>query len=195
MNNNNIQFINVTNINCPNLVLAYQDVKTKNIGEEDVSHFRFFDIEHVLKRQNVEDMITKIIQMVHFDEDYPENQNIFITEKNNNPTCMVRVDGMWKMNEPLSNVTPMLLKSINNFAQLGHIGRREEYLGRYLYITLLDLERASEPRNIKPNMYGINNTIYSMTKTMVPDLIKKRQEKEKKRLKQTAELEQLLHKK
>jgi hypothetical protein len=84
-NSNNI---NTTNTNITNNIII------KNFGEENIEHLQNNIYENLL--QGIYTAVPKLIKLIHFDKNHPENQNIKFTNKKY-PYLKIMKDNKWQL--------------------------------------------------------------------------------------------------
>ena len=84
-NSNNI---NTTNTNITNNIII------KNFGEENIEHLQDNIYENLL--QGIYTAVPKLIKLIHFDKNHPENQNIKFTNKKY-PYLKIMKDDKWQL--------------------------------------------------------------------------------------------------
>lgn len=168
--------ININTINNVNILQAYRDIEMKSLGNEYLGRISMTDFKDIFRRENDKDppmdvVIGRAIAMIHFNPRSPENNNIFITERKNEPECMVFTDGRWIIGEKLENRLSSLMISVfyliekNNYTTKKHMNYEEQYLVKTLK------EIALEYGGSRPSRFGVDKLLYSLTKTEVPKLI------------------------
>ena len=87
-NNTNITN-NTNNIKNNNIII-------NNIGEENTKYLKSLDFANLL--QGIYGAVPKLIEKIHFNPEYPENQNIKITNKKE-PYIKVRKNNKWELQD------------------------------------------------------------------------------------------------
>jgi len=103
---------NITNIMIPNI---YVNVKMNSLGEEDISQHTLEKIRKALENsEEAKDFFGKLVDMVHFDENCPENHNIHITkvdDKIERTICTTFKEDRWQFLETIHRLMYDLKKT------------------------------------------------------------------------------------
>lgn len=169
---NTIKNLHINNITNISVMRVYKDVDTMSIGNEDISRMSYENdyltiLNHADNNEpRIENMIGRAIRVLHFNKDFPENNNIFVTTKASVPVCTVFVNGEWRIDLPLQNVFPLLIKSISRLCLKfqTHGNDDEQRATKRLNDALMDATCV-------PDKYGINVVLYSCTKIDVPKIV------------------------
>ena len=102
--NNNINITNNTN-NTNNI--TNNNIIINNIGEENTKYLKSLDFANLL--QGIYGAVPKLIEQIHFNPEYPENQNIKYPNKKN-PYLKIMKNNKWQ----LVNKKPELLDLIDS---------------------------------------------------------------------------------
>ena len=89
--NNSIN-TNITNSNSHNNNTNILNIN--NIGEENIKHISYNYYSNILK--GIYGAVPKLVEKIHFDEEYPENQNIKLTNKKE-PYVKLRKNNKWTL--------------------------------------------------------------------------------------------------
>jgi len=98
-NNNNNKILNTTNDNCNNSNSnnnITQNITINNYGEENLKCLSEAYLSKLIKGAFT--AIPKLIEKIHFNPEYPENQNIKITNKKE-PYIKVRKNNKWELQD------------------------------------------------------------------------------------------------
>ena len=152
INGNNNTINNITN----NIII-------NNYGSERTDYITFDDIINIFTMSG-NYIISKYIELKHFNKDFPENHNIKY-EKNND--CYIKKDGVWR----IINIDHLTDKLIYNNSKEIH---------RYYYEKQKEIENKIKNINILSEIYKrfnyldlqINKEIYNKIKYEVKDLIR-----------------------
>ena len=169
---NTIKNLHINNITNISVLRVYKDVDTMSIGNEDISRMSYENdyltiLNHADNNEpRIENMIGRAIRVLHFNKDFPENNNIFVTTKTSVPVCTAFVNGEWGIDLPLQNVFPLLIKSISRLCLKfqTHGNDDEQRATKRLNDALMDATCV-------PDKYGINVVLYSCTKIDVPKIV------------------------
>ena len=101
-NNTNITN-NTINNNTNNTINT--NIIINNIGEENIKYLKSVDFANLL--QGVYGAVPKLIEQIHFNPEYPENQNIKITNKKE-PYIKVRKNNKWELQDKEKFLTDLL---------------------------------------------------------------------------------------
>ena len=91
---NNITNTINTNNNTNNTINTNNIINIKNLGDENINHLKNVDFAGMLK--GIYNAVPKLIEKIHFDPNYPENQNIKYTNKKL-PYLKVMKDNKWQL--------------------------------------------------------------------------------------------------
>lgn len=165
--------INIHNYMIPDI---YRGVKMNPFGKEDFSVYTFDDVlslvdnmKYPLSERDYERIFKKLVELIHYDERFPQNHNIHVTAKSTqSPKCIVYVETGWDMTVNLDKVVRKLCiinlefmrQTYNNFIiRCDALDDETSYLLRLVY------ERMKDYNSSMNEMIG--ETLYTLTKSKI----------------------------
>ena len=102
----------ISNNNITNTFINNPTIKLVNLGAEDLSKISYNVFIDTIKSQGV-GLYNKAIEGIHFNKDYPENQNVYISDINRGKV-MIYKDEKWFLDN-WDNIFPELLDKVIQF--------------------------------------------------------------------------------
>ena len=109
--NKNNKIINTQNITT-NTIINNPQIKLVNFGAEDLSKISHNVFVDTIKSQGA-GLYNKAIEGIYFNKDYPENQNVYISDINRGKV-MIYKDEKWFLDN-WENIYPILLEKVIHF--------------------------------------------------------------------------------